>query len=169
MIGDPHNDRQTGLKVLNPTYQRACWLEGVVTDSLSGAPILGISVSPTGNLPADYSNFVGEYKTGTHLAGTYQVTFSKLGYVSKTITTTLQNGVLTIENVQLVPSPTALLEIDVTDNQDYSNIANVVIEIVGSDTTYIGQTDQNGHYEKRDGFGLVSSFSKKASCRRNPD
>ncbi|BDS11029.1 choice-of-anchor B family protein [Aureispira anguillae] len=143
------SDRQTGLHIFQPNYVRACWLEGTVTDSLLGTTLFNVDIELTALSINEHTDFTGAYKTGTATPGTYQVTFSKLGYTPKTITTTLQNGQLTIEDVALVPLPTLLLEIDVTDNQSLNPIPNTIIELHSPDSTYIGQTDQNGHFQQQ--------------------
>lgn len=144
------SDRQTGLHVLSPNYVRACWLEGLITDSTTGAALYNVDVNINSNIPSRNSDIFGAYKTGTAVAGTYQVTFSKLGYISKTITTTLQNGQLTIENIQLALAPVFLFDIQVEDQQSGNSIANSIIKIIGKtiDTTYTGLTDANGHFQQ---------------------
>lgn len=144
------SDRQTGLHVLSPNYVRACWLEGTVTDSISGSPIYNVDITISGGISPINSDILGAYKTGTAIAGTYQITFSKLGYVSKTITTSLQNGQLTIENIELALAPTSLLDLHIEDSQSGNPIANSTIEIRGTtvDTTYIGMTDANGNFQQ---------------------
>lgn len=144
------SDRQTGLHVLNPNYVRACWLEGIVTDSITGAPLHNTSVSITGNVPSTNSDITGAYKTGTVVPGTYQVTFSKLGYISKTITTTLQNGQLTLENVELALTPRVTLNLKVKDKKSGQPIPNSIVEVRGLnvDTIYTGFTDANGDFQQ---------------------
>jgi choice-of-anchor B domain-containing protein len=144
------SDRQTGLHVLSPNYIRACWLEGLVTDSTTAAPLYNVDISISGNIPPLNSDIFGTYKTGTATAGTYQVTFSKLGYISKTITTNLQNGQLTIENIQLALAPVFTFDVLVEDQQSGNPIANSIIEIRGTtvDTTYTGMTDANGLFQQ---------------------
>lgn len=144
------SDRQTGLHVLSPNYIRACWLEGIVTDSTTGAALYNVDINISNNIPPTNSDIIGAYKTGTAVAGTYQVTFSKLGYISKTITTTLQNGQLTIENIELALAPILLLDIKVEDRQSGDPIANSIIEIRGKtiDTIYTGMTDANGNFQQ---------------------
>lgn len=144
------SDRQTGLHVFERNYQHACWLEGVVTDSITGASIFGANISISGptTISPEYSNLLGNYATGTHQAGNYQVTFSKLGYISKTVSTNLQNGIVTIENIQLVASPTSSFSLNVKDSLTNTPIQDAVIEIRGKnvDTTYIGTTNTAGTY-----------------------
>ncbi|MBL4651198.1 MAG: choice-of-anchor B family protein, partial [Aureispira sp.] len=144
------SDRQTGLHVLSPNYIRACWLEGLVTDSITGAALYNVDINLSGNATPPNSDIFGAYKTGTALAGTYQVTFSKLGYISKTITTTLQNGQLTIENIQLALAPVFIFDLHAEDHQSGNSIANSIVKIIGKtiDTTYTGVTDANGHFQQ---------------------
>ncbi|MBK8845730.1 MAG: choice-of-anchor B family protein [Bacteroidetes bacterium] len=98
------SDIENGLFVLKPTYTRACHLEGAVTDQQTGLVIAGATVSITG--PAtlnEVTNATGEYKTGTVTAGTYTVTVSKTGYVTKvTSGVVLTNGSLTTLNITLL-------------------------------------------------------------------
>jgi choice-of-anchor B domain-containing protein len=144
------SDRQTGLHVLSPNYVRACWLEGILTDSTTGALLYNVDISiSNNNISSVNSDILGTYKTGTAIAGTYQVTFSKLGYVSKTITTTLQNGQLTIENVQLALSPAFLFDLQVEDQKSGLPIANSIVELrgVSIDTIYTGITNTNGNIQ----------------------
>jgi choice-of-anchor B domain-containing protein len=95
--------KQTGLYVLSPTYQRACYLEGLVTDSLTIYPVSGVTVQILATNIKVKTNITGEYKTGCLTAGTYSIQFSKSGYYTKIIPgTLLSNGTLTTLNVQLV-------------------------------------------------------------------
>lgn len=91
------------LFVLKPTYVRACYLEGNITDSLTNTGLQGVQVaiaSTDANL--DISNLSGDYKTGQVTPGTFAVTFSKEGYLPKTLNTDLATGEVTILNVSLV-------------------------------------------------------------------
>ncbi len=100
------SDSGSGLYVLKPTYTRACYLEGEITDSLTGLALEGVMV----NIISDDANIAtsdvaGAYKTGQVTPGSFEVTFSKTGYASQTISASLSNGVVTIENVVLAPLP----------------------------------------------------------------
>lgn len=100
------SDINNGLFVLTPTYIRACYLEGSVSDSCSGLPLSNVSVAITGGTHHNELSLLnGEYRTGTATAGSFTVTFSKTGYTSKVFTNVvLQNGVLNTKNVQLRPT-----------------------------------------------------------------
>lgn len=98
------SDMQNGLLVYEVNYVRACWLEGKVTDAITGAAIGGADVHIESSLPnAGKTDIQGNYKTGQATAGIFDVVVSATGYYSKTVQATLENGVLTILNVALEP------------------------------------------------------------------
>ncbi len=98
------SDMQNGLLVYDVNYVRACWLEGKVTNAITGANVSGASVSIASTQPnAGTSDLLGNYKTGQAIPGVFNVTFTATGYFPKTVPATLQNGVLTILNVALEP------------------------------------------------------------------
>ncbi len=101
-------DMEEGLFVLGPTYMQACFIEGVVTDALTGSPIFDVTVdiTPIPGVEAT-TNVTGDYSSGYATAGTYDVTFSKPGfYIPLTITgVSLENGVTTILNAELESLP----------------------------------------------------------------
>lgn len=98
------SDMQNGLLVYDVNYVRACWLEGKVTNAITGANISGASVSiASAQANAGTSDLLGNYKTGQAIPGTFDVTFTATGYFPKTVPAVLQNGVLTILDVALEP------------------------------------------------------------------
>ena len=97
------SDIQNGLFVLTPTYIRGCYLEGMVTDSVTGTPIPGAAVSLVATGISKTTGLTGSYQTGTADSGIYDVTVTAAGYASQTISgVVLQNGVLTVLNVALL-------------------------------------------------------------------
>ncbi len=94
-----------GLFVFTPAYVRACYLEGNVTDSLTGFPLNNAVVSILSTSVFDSSNFSGDYAMGIPSPGaTYTVTYTKTGYNSKTFSgINLAAGIVTTQNVQLTP------------------------------------------------------------------
>ncbi len=91
-----------GLYVFAPYYVRACYLEGTVTDSITGLPINGATIKVLTTPKQTASIITGEYKTGVLDPGVYDVEFSKPGYISKTISgVSLTTGNLTIVDAAL--------------------------------------------------------------------
>ncbi len=102
-------DMNSGVMyVFGPTYQRACYLEGNITDSLTGISLNGVSVTIPAISIAASSVPSGNYATGYADSGSYQVIFSKAGYVTKTFTVNLSNGQLVTLDVQLVDVNTGI-------------------------------------------------------------
>ncbi len=140
------SDISKGLYVLAPNYVRACRLEGQVTDSQTGAPIQGAEV----HIESAQANFAttdlsGLFKTGQALAGTFDVTFSAVGYQSKTVQATLANGELTVLNVQLDPLPSFSLSGAVVSAEDGSPVPGARILLKGQLDVEV-TADANGQF-----------------------
>lgn len=98
------SDIEGGLYVLQPSVPQACWLEGVVTNSQTSAPIAGATVNIAVINITDDTQTNGSYATGYHTAGNYAVQVSAPGYSSETIFNVgLVAGQVTTLNVQLDP------------------------------------------------------------------
>lgn len=96
------SDIQQGLIVLQPNYQRACYLEGNIWDDISFDNIINAKIELVGTDVIDSSNIIGAYKTGYHLPGNYDVIVSKEGCETKTINdVNLSSGEITNLNVLL--------------------------------------------------------------------
>jgi hypothetical protein len=95
---------EDGLFVFTPTYKRACYLEGIVTDSTSNLPINNASVQLVSTTYTNNTKITGDYAIGMPApGGTYSVTYSATGYISRTLTgVTLASGVLNVKNVKLL-------------------------------------------------------------------
>lgn len=90
------SDIEEGLFILTPTYIRACYLEGIVSDSITNASLSGINVELIGTDESASSNIVGEYKLGIADSGYYDIRVSYPGCFSKIITDVkLENGQVT--------------------------------------------------------------------------
>jgi choice-of-anchor B domain-containing protein len=97
-------DVDGGVYVLEPNYVRACYLEGNVTDSITGLPLSNVNVSILPTDKKSKTNLSGDFKTGLASAGTFDIEFRKPGYITKTLQgVVLTNGQLTLLNVVLSP------------------------------------------------------------------
>ncbi|MCP4437630.1 MAG: choice-of-anchor B family protein [Aureispira sp.] len=142
------SDMQTGLHVLQPNYQRGCRLEGVVTETGSGSLLFGVDIElSTAIVQNTDSDLFGNYKTGTGTAGTYNVTFKKPGYISKTIQATLVNGQVTVANVTLDLAVAFNLSGRVVESANTSTgVANAKIKLKSSMYNYTTIADANGNF-----------------------
>jgi choice-of-anchor B domain-containing protein len=153
--------------VFGPTYIRACYLEGTVTDTLTGFPLNNVSVTIVSPAISSQTDLSGGYRTGYADSGMYAVTYAKTGYFTKTLQTHLQNGILTVQDVELVP-----LNIGITDaaNQLIKVFPDPVTEqlnFILPDNKYkvvitnsVGQKLFENEFEGGNYSVDVSSFSK---------
>lgn len=136
------SDMSGEFYVFAPYYVRACYLEGNVTDQATGLPINGALVKILSTTKEVNSNFSGDYYTGYPTAGTFDVEFSKPGYLTKVENgVILSNGVLTTLNVQLTPFAPV---VNVIDNSTGIGIPFAKVRLENQSTTVDATTDANG-------------------------
>ena len=128
------------LLVYEREFSGACYLEGNVTDFISGSSISGANVVILNtSIPNSSStNLSGSYTSGNADAGTFNVVFSMLGYISDTLQATLINGQVTILNavLNIDPNVPILGCMDASAN-NYNPNANIVLEYGGeADNTF---------------------------------
>ncbi|MBV6656091.1 MAG: choice-of-anchor B family protein, partial [Mameliella sp.] len=140
-------DISNGLYVLQPDFKRACWLEGMVTDSITQAPINGATVVIDSEQPnLGISDPFGEYATGQVLAGTFSVTFEKPGYKSKTVEVDLDNGVLTELDVELAPLQQFSITGQAVRDADGQPVPGAFVQAFNDVFTYNTVADANGNF-----------------------
>jgi choice-of-anchor B domain-containing protein len=126
------SDIENGLFVLGINYIRAQKLEGTVTDTITSNPINGVQVNIVSTSATANTNVIGGYKIGIAATGTYDVTFSKAGYVSKTITGISLNAVTcdpTILNVQLMPLVPFTFVVNVINANTLAPVPNAQVRV----------------------------------------
>ena len=141
------SDIDNGLFVLSPTYIRGCYLEGITTDTMTGAFINGTLVELLASPITKLSDPLGAYRMGTVTPGTYDVRFSKAGYFSKTINgVNLSNGVLTTLDVQLVPLQTFTYTGMVIDSLTGDPVADATVVFVTTGLSYRATSNASGNF-----------------------
>jgi choice-of-anchor B domain-containing protein len=137
-------DTYSGFDVFQPNYVRGCYLEGNVTDSITTNALNGVTVNISAINKTIATNLIGDYKTGTVNSGSYDVEFSKAGYLTKTFQNVpFANGQLTQLDVQLVPFSVSGF---VTETSTGNPIANATVYIYNSISQVTATTDVNGAY-----------------------
>ncbi len=96
-------DISTGFYVLAPDYKLAGRLEGNIVNAVSMNPLNGVEVAIQGDNQLEFSNLIGDYKTGIIQEGILDVTYSRYGYFPQTIPVSFVNATTVIQDVQLVP------------------------------------------------------------------
>ncbi|NNE25233.1 MAG: choice-of-anchor B family protein [Saprospiraceae bacterium] len=139
------SDRQTGLYVLRPTYDRACYLEGTVSDATDGMAINGALVEiESEQLAFDNSDATGEFKTGLATSGTYNVKVSHPDYKTFNGTVELNNGEVTELNVQLERPLEISVEIMVLDEFTGDPVPQAQVKFYNADRNILTQSDSDG-------------------------
>ncbi|MEY3051398.1 MAG: hypothetical protein RLY31_1183 [Bacteroidota bacterium] len=140
-------DIGNGLFVCGADYVRACWVEGKVTSSATGLPILGAAVhiesTQANTATTDPS---GEYQTGQALAGVFDVTFTATGYLPKTVSATLENGELTILDVELDPISSFTFSGQTVRSTDGAPVAGAKVFLQGDQLSYDLVADADGQF-----------------------
>ena len=139
-------DIELGLFILGPTYVRACYVQGNITDAVSTLPINTAQVDVLTTANFDQSDLVGFYSTGVSTPGSYQLIYSKAGYYSDTITVNFVAGIVDTVNVALVPMPIASLTGTITDAVSASGINNAQVVIQNSIYNYTTTTNASGNF-----------------------
>jgi choice-of-anchor B domain-containing protein len=136
-----------GLFVFSPTYVRACYLEGLVTDSACGTPLNGVTITISTVNVVDQTDLTGNYATGTPIPGTYTVTFSKPGYANKVYTNVVfAPGIVTNINAQMSAPNAVALNGNVSNILNASNLANVPVIVQDANNTFNFTSDTNGDF-----------------------
>jgi choice-of-anchor B domain-containing protein len=122
-------DITEGLFLLGPTYIQASYLEGMITDASTSLPVDNVAVNISTNVQVDHSNSIGAYATGIDLAGNYTVSYTKVGYFPQTVNVTISQGIITIQDIQLVPIPPFNLTVNVVEVGTGFQIPNAQIQL----------------------------------------
>lgn len=143
------NSSSTGgglLLVLQPEYEQACYLEGVVTDLVSGNTLAGATIRIlTSSVVTSSTNLNGYYFTGIANDGTYDVEYSEFGYFTDTVEVVLENGVLITQNVALIPESSFEATGQVQDING-NGLPNVHISIFNGFVNHELISDSEGYF-----------------------
>lgn len=141
-------DIENGLFILKPTYPRVAYLEGKVTDAVTGLPITGAEVeiqSDDANVAT--SSFTGDYKTGQATAGGFAVDFKAKGYFDLSLPVTLMEGEVVVLNAQMTPLPEYIISGTILEEGTEKPISGALVTYENDDFKYVAVTDDNGNFE----------------------
>jgi len=135
------------LWVLTPTYQRACYLEGAITDAANGLPLVGATVQIVGiNTSAKTTGVDGLYHTGQAQPGTVQVQVTKFGYQPAFVSANLITGEVTQLDVALTAASSYAIGGQVLQASNAAPVPNANVSIISPDASYEVFADANGQF-----------------------
>lgn len=108
---EAQNTNNGELWVLTPNYVRGCYLEGAVTDAVTGFPLNAADVEVLSMPTFARTNALGLYKVGQLQNGSFTVRIGKTGYITQEHVVSLDNGVLTLLDVALWPQGSLPVEL----------------------------------------------------------
>jgi choice-of-anchor B domain-containing protein len=137
-------DITKGLFILGPTYEKASYLEGTVTDINTNLPLGNVKVQLVGNDQIENTTINGFYATGILGTGMYSVTFNKVGYYPKTEIIDLFQGTIINLQTQLIPIPPFILNFQVVESGTTFPIPNAQIKLIHPEIEHVGTTNALG-------------------------
>ncbi len=160
-------DTYGGFYVFAPNYVRASYLEGNVIDSVTGISLNNVTVKIIGTSKETKTALTGGYKTGIAGSGTYDIEFSKAGYLTQTFNNvSLASGVVTLINVKMVAFT---FTGQVVDAINFQTIANAKVHIDNGSVQLNLVADASGNFSTNTlSSGIytitVSKWGYKTSC-----
>ncbi|OFY71291.1 MAG: hypothetical protein A3G23_02140 [Bacteroidetes bacterium RIFCSPLOWO2_12_FULL_37_12] len=137
------NDMEEGLFILKPTYRFVTMVSGTVTDSLTGLPINGVTVTIENEKHISVTGLDGKYKTGGIISGLAVIIVSSPGYVPKKIeNVALSDTIPNQLDIILSPRKSFMLSGKVTDNQ--GNPLRCIIQATSIEYNNSVISDTNG-------------------------
>ena len=139
------NNGNGRLLIYQRNFSGACYLEGNVTNAITGTNISSVTVKILNTIMPNSSstNLNGYYTSGNSDSGTFNVAFSMNGYISDTLQAILINGQVTILNAALYPDPNvAILGCMDSLSTNFNPSANTSLEYGGE----IDNTFSSGGY-----------------------
>ena len=137
------SDRQEGLHVLQPDYQRAAFVSGTVTEMGSATPLHDVTVEVEGN--ETKTDLLGNYMAGSPTSGNVDITFTKPGYITKIENVLLTQGNTITLDVELEPLPTFFVIGSVKDDQG-NGLSDAEVLLSNEDFSFSAITDGLGNY-----------------------
>jgi choice-of-anchor B domain-containing protein len=149
LIASNINALNTGngeLFIVTPDYHRACYLEGLITDAVTGQSLNNAKIEVLGSTPLtqELSTSSGIYKTGQATSGYFNIRVSKSGYQNYETLAFLKEGDVTIVNAALFPNGTFSITGTALRQSDNQPVDGATIWLYGAISTNSTTTDPNG-------------------------
>lgn len=127
-------------------------LQGVVTDAVTGDPLVGAAVNVSGSSIQVETDADGMFALVDLPLGTYNLSIEKVGYASETWTGELETDGLSLQ-LQLEPLPIVSISgVVVADDEPTVGLAGVTLEWIG-EGSFTTSTGADGTFSWSDAFG----------------
>ncbi len=152
LIASNINAEGTGngeLFILTPDYHRACYLEGKITNALTGSALNGAKIEVLGSNPLtqELSASTGLYKTGQAASGYFKVRVSKSGYETYETSAYFAEGEVVTLNAALYPIGNFTVSGTVLRQSDNQPVEGATVWLYGSLNSSSRTTDVDGLFD----------------------
>lgn len=134
------------LWVVTPTYVRACYLEGKITDGVTGFPLGNAKVELLGTATQEFSNLTGQYKTGQTQTGLFTARVTRAGYQTVETEVLMESGKVRVLDVEMFPPGAFTVSGQVLRSPDLEPVPDAAVYLFGRDTEYAAVTDGDGMF-----------------------
>lgn len=137
------------LTVLSPTYKRACYLEGKITNACNGQALIGATVKINGStdpVKMATTRADGLYRTGQVTPGNFTATIKAPGYPDKTVNITLATGQVTILDVVMDAGAVVNAKGVVIEQGTLTPIPNATVILSTSTNTFTTTSNASGQF-----------------------
>ena len=134
--------------LVTPEYKRACYLEGKITDGLTGLPLSNarILIGGPGSLVSEFSGTNGVFKMGQEASGYFLIKVSKPGYQLFESHALMAEGEVITLNIALFPVGSLTVSGKVISAADNLPVAGATVRLFGQQTESSTQTDLDGYF-----------------------
>ena len=108
-------DIEEGLFVLQPNYQRASFINGIISDASNGQFLDNVHLEILGEGKSAFTKESGDYIIGINDEGSYEIQVVKFGYLPDTIVVNLARGEILERNIQLKPAASRSFQVKLID------------------------------------------------------
>jgi hypothetical protein len=142
------SDRNNGLFVFIPNYVRAAFLEGIVVDSVTHAPIHNATITILSDeiVFSENSKPDGTFKMGKAVPGQYAVKITADGYYEKIVTLDFINGEVLTPTIELRSFPIFAVSGAVVYKDSGLPVPQAWVSVIGENGVYETRADDNGSY-----------------------
>ncbi|TNE54887.1 MAG: choice-of-anchor B family protein [Bacteroidetes bacterium] len=133
------------LWVLTPQYVRACYLEGTITNGLTGNPLNGVIIDIVGSDQTQTSSD-GSYRAGQEAEGYFVVRISKTGFQEQEFTVYFQRGSVRKLNTTLYPTGGLQVTGQVIDGAANTPVSDAFVTFSSWSGSWETQTDASGSF-----------------------
>jgi len=134
------------LWVVTPTYVRACYLEGTITNGATGDPLNGAKIEVLATTLQEFSALDGQFRTGQTQSGLFTARVSKAGFQTVDTEVLLENGKVTLLDVELFPTGSLTISGQVLRSPDLTPVDGASVYLLGRELVYSGVADANGQF-----------------------